>query len=512
MGRRKIEIQPIVHERNRSVTFLKRKNGLFKKAYELGVLCSVEVAVIIFEEKPGHHVKLYQYCSGDIRDVVARQLKHDGEIDTKGPNDFSGGGGAGKGGDDMGDGDDDEGEDDDDVAPRGPSKRSRNENSRSGLKLDNDMSENYLPRGNVSNMQHPLTLQSSTSSSSGLPTSTLRTSSGSSIGPASSASSTYGGHPSSNPLASSRSGSGSSRHNPHSHRANPSRSPPETHTPVSGGTGYAYSHGHAPPSSYRPAPYGNSSNGPGASAGGSGGGGSQGGGFGFYPNQTPPAGYVGLPGDYPRGGGPPGGSGGRGGGRPFGASFDGGGGAGPIYGGGPGGMHPRQRSGDAGDGGVFDFLDGNSRQPSNPNGPGFGLDWPVGSGPGGGGSAPPPPPPPASSANPNSGGGDHWFDLLGSTPNPNVQGRDTKLSWERGGGGGGGIGGGSNDRHSIPSSSSRSPSVMSVGGHSAHGQMSRGSMDMSIGMGARTGSMDISMGMGMAGVSRDGVGKLERRE
>jgi hypothetical protein len=104
MGRRKIEIEPITvsgssplapsvspllfssvlvddkgplvcsqHERNRSVTFLKassrfcyfcdkkvlavayfrttsfqRKNGLFKKAYELGVLCSVDVAVIIF--------------------------------------------------------------------------------------------------------------------------------------------------------------------------------------------------------------------------------------------------------------------------------------------------------------------------------------------------------------------------------------------------------------------------------------------------------------------------------
>ncbi|KZW01281.1 SRF-like protein [Exidia glandulosa HHB12029] len=48
MGRRKIEIKSITNERNRSVTFLKRKNGLFKKAYELGVLCSVDVAVIIF--------------------------------------------------------------------------------------------------------------------------------------------------------------------------------------------------------------------------------------------------------------------------------------------------------------------------------------------------------------------------------------------------------------------------------------------------------------------------------
>ncbi|KAF9473825.1 SRF-like protein, partial [Pholiota conissans] len=90
MGRRKIEIQPITHERNRSVTFLKRKNGLFKKAYELGVLCSVDVAVIIFEERPGHELKLHQYCSTDIRDIVQRQLRHQGDRDLKGPADFSG--------------------------------------------------------------------------------------------------------------------------------------------------------------------------------------------------------------------------------------------------------------------------------------------------------------------------------------------------------------------------------------------------------------------------------------
>ncbi|KAI6112558.1 hypothetical protein F5141DRAFT_731753 [Pisolithus sp. B1] len=89
MGRRKIEIQPITHERNRSVTFLKRKNGLFKKAYELGVLCSVDVAVIIFEERPGHHVKLYQYCSGDVQDIVQRHIRYDGEKDTRSPNDFA---------------------------------------------------------------------------------------------------------------------------------------------------------------------------------------------------------------------------------------------------------------------------------------------------------------------------------------------------------------------------------------------------------------------------------------
>ncbi|KAH6903718.1 hypothetical protein BKA70DRAFT_1433342 [Coprinopsis sp. MPI-PUGE-AT-0042] len=342
----------------------RRKNGLFKKAYELGVLCSVDVAVIIFEERPGHHVKLYQYCSTDIHDIVGRHMKHDGEKDTKGPNDFSGGNG-GKAGDDMGDGEDDEAEDDDEVAPRSSNKRSRGESSRSGLKLPNDMNDDYHPRG-VPNLQHPsgLTLQAPNSS---LPISTVRTSSGSSIGPPSSSSSAY--NPSSNPIASSRSGSGSHRTHRTSH---PSRSPPETHTPVS--AGYTY---HGTCSS----------------------------------QFTPPGGYVGLPGDYPRGGGPPA-AGGGGGRRGFGASFGEGGGGGGMYshtgGGGGGGLHPRSRSGDAGGGpegnGVFDFLDGNSRGGSNPNStPGFGLEWPVGSGPGSGGAAsgggPPPPPPAASSTN-----------------------------------------------------------------------------------------------------------------
>ncbi|PIL24856.1 transcription factor [Ganoderma sinense ZZ0214-1] len=112
MGRRKIEIQPITHERNRSVTFLKRKNGLFKKAYELGVLCSVDVAVIIFEERQGHHAKLYQYCSTDVNGMVQRHIRprqFDGERDTKGPPDFNNTGGkATEEADDDDEGDDDE--------------------------------------------------------------------------------------------------------------------------------------------------------------------------------------------------------------------------------------------------------------------------------------------------------------------------------------------------------------------------------------------------------------------
>ena len=84
MGRRKIEIRAIKDDRNRSVyatrafpvtkiltnsrTFLKRKGGLFKKAHELSVLCSVDVAVIIF----GHNKKLYEFSSGDIHETLRR--------------------------------------------------------------------------------------------------------------------------------------------------------------------------------------------------------------------------------------------------------------------------------------------------------------------------------------------------------------------------------------------------------------------------------------------------------
>ncbi|KAK3396345.1 hypothetical protein B0T20DRAFT_268709 [Sordaria brevicollis] len=87
MGRRKIEIKAIKDDRNRSVTFLKRKGGLFKKAHELSVLCSVDVAVIIF----GNNKKLYEYSSGNIREILQRYTYHGGPNEHKGPQDFNGG-------------------------------------------------------------------------------------------------------------------------------------------------------------------------------------------------------------------------------------------------------------------------------------------------------------------------------------------------------------------------------------------------------------------------------------
>ncbi|KAI8156899.1 hypothetical protein K4K50_005291 [Colletotrichum sp. SAR 10_71] len=105
MGRRKIEIKAIKDDRNRSVTFLKRKGGLFKKAHELSVLCSVDVAVFIF----GSNKKLYEYSSTDMREMITRYTYHGGPNEHKGPSDFNGGN------------DEDEDEEGDGTPPHGES-------------------------------------------------------------------------------------------------------------------------------------------------------------------------------------------------------------------------------------------------------------------------------------------------------------------------------------------------------------------------------------------------------
>ncbi|GKU89446.1 hypothetical protein SLEP1_g3581 [Rubroshorea leprosula] len=50
MVRGKIVMKRIENGASRIVTFSKRRNGLPKKAFELSVLCDVEVAVTIFSQ------------------------------------------------------------------------------------------------------------------------------------------------------------------------------------------------------------------------------------------------------------------------------------------------------------------------------------------------------------------------------------------------------------------------------------------------------------------------------
>lgn len=76
MGRRKIAIEPLTDDRNRTVTFVKRKAGLFKKAHELAVLCQVDLAVIIV----GANGKVYEFSSVDTNEIIQTYQQKQGNI------------------------------------------------------------------------------------------------------------------------------------------------------------------------------------------------------------------------------------------------------------------------------------------------------------------------------------------------------------------------------------------------------------------------------------------------
>ncbi|XP_037491839.1 agamous-like MADS-box protein AP3 isoform X2 [Jatropha curcas] len=59
MARGKIQIKRIENSTNRQVTYSKRRNGLFKKANELTVLCDAKVSIIMFSSTG----KLHEYIS-----------------------------------------------------------------------------------------------------------------------------------------------------------------------------------------------------------------------------------------------------------------------------------------------------------------------------------------------------------------------------------------------------------------------------------------------------------------
>ncbi|EJS41356.1 rlm1p [Saccharomyces arboricola H-6] len=85
MGRRKIEIQRISDDRNRAVTFIKRKAGLFKKAHELSVLCQVDIAVIIL----GSNNTFYEFSSVDTNDLIEHYQNNKNLLhEVKDPSDY----------------------------------------------------------------------------------------------------------------------------------------------------------------------------------------------------------------------------------------------------------------------------------------------------------------------------------------------------------------------------------------------------------------------------------------
>lgn len=67
MARGKIQIKKIENTTNRQVTYSKRRNGLFKKANELTVLCDAKVSIIMISSTG----KVQEYVSPSTTYVVS---------------------------------------------------------------------------------------------------------------------------------------------------------------------------------------------------------------------------------------------------------------------------------------------------------------------------------------------------------------------------------------------------------------------------------------------------------
>ncbi|KAL7610279.1 hypothetical protein Lser_V15G13902 [Lactuca serriola] len=69
MGRNKLPMKRIENNTSRLVTFCKRRNGLIKKAYELSVLCDIDIALIMFS--PSGRLNHFS-CKRRTEDVLNR--------------------------------------------------------------------------------------------------------------------------------------------------------------------------------------------------------------------------------------------------------------------------------------------------------------------------------------------------------------------------------------------------------------------------------------------------------
>ncbi|KAI5002793.1 hypothetical protein ZWY2020_027443 [Hordeum vulgare] len=75
MARRgRVELRRIEDRTSRQVRFSKRRSGLFKKAFELSLLCDVEVALLVFSPAG----KLYEYSSSSIEGTYDRYQRFAG--------------------------------------------------------------------------------------------------------------------------------------------------------------------------------------------------------------------------------------------------------------------------------------------------------------------------------------------------------------------------------------------------------------------------------------------------
>ncbi|CAL4977799.1 unnamed protein product [Urochloa decumbens] len=73
-----VELRRIEDKVSRQVRFSKRRAGLFKKAFELSLLCDAEVSLLVFSPAG----KLYEYASASIEDTYDRYQQFAGAETT----------------------------------------------------------------------------------------------------------------------------------------------------------------------------------------------------------------------------------------------------------------------------------------------------------------------------------------------------------------------------------------------------------------------------------------------
>lgn len=74
-GRRKIPMKMIEIERDRLITFSKRRSGIYKKAGELAELCNVDVGIFMFSPSQ----KPFSFGNPSVKTVLSRFTKPDHE-------------------------------------------------------------------------------------------------------------------------------------------------------------------------------------------------------------------------------------------------------------------------------------------------------------------------------------------------------------------------------------------------------------------------------------------------
>ncbi|KAJ3678936.1 hypothetical protein LUZ61_021100 [Rhynchospora tenuis] len=78
MGRGKTEIKRIENPTQRQSTFYKRRDGLFKKARELSVLCDVDLLLLLFSSSG----KIYEYHAPSVQSVKEFIQKYEAATQT----------------------------------------------------------------------------------------------------------------------------------------------------------------------------------------------------------------------------------------------------------------------------------------------------------------------------------------------------------------------------------------------------------------------------------------------